>query len=147
MTPRWSCTPAHVLRETLEADPEAARELLIVIAERLREADRRRLEYTTQDTLARVATRLLELTERFGEPVAGGLRSELPLVQEDLARWCGASREATVKALRTLRRLGVVSTGRRTVTVHDASPRCGACRAGMRGRRMSDGGDDRQDPA
>jgi CRP-like cAMP-binding protein len=112
-------TPVHVLRETLEADPEAARELLIVIAERLREADRRRLEYTTQDTLARVATRLLELTERFGEPVAGGLRSELPLVQDDLARWCGASRESTVKALRTLRRLGVVSTGRRTVTVHD----------------------------
>ena len=113
-------TPARVLLAILKTDHEATRELLVLIAERLREADRRRLEYTTQDTLARVATRLLELTERFGEPVAGGIRSELPLVQEDLARWCGASREATVKALRTLRGLGVVSTGRRTITVHDA---------------------------
>jgi CRP/FNR family transcriptional regulator, cyclic AMP receptor protein len=112
-------TPAHVLRSTLEVDPAATRELLVLIADRLREADRRRLEYTTQNTLARVASRLLELTERFGEPVPEGIRSELPLVQEDLARWCGASREATVKALRTLRSLGIVTTGRRTVTVHD----------------------------
>jgi CRP-like cAMP-binding protein len=111
--------PVRVLHEVLERDHEAMRELLIVIAERLREADRRRLEYTTQDTLARVAARLLELTDRFGEPVPEGVRSDLPLVQEDLARWCGASREATVKALRTLRGLGVVTTGRRTLTVHD----------------------------
>ena len=66
-----------------------------------------------------MATRLLELTERFGEPAPDGIHIELPLVQEDLARWCGASRESTVKALRTLRGLGVVTTARRTVTVHD----------------------------
>jgi CRP-like cAMP-binding protein len=103
----------------LETDHQATRELLIVIAERLREADRRRLEFTTLDTLARVATRLLELIERFGAPAPDGICLELPLVQEDLARWCGASRESTVKALRTLRGLGLVTTARRSVTVHD----------------------------
>ncbi len=112
-------TPAAALQRTLEGDHQATRELLIIIADRLREADRRRLEYTTLDTLARVATRLLELTERFGEPAPDGIHIELPLVQEDLARWCGASRESTVKALRTLRGLGVVTTARRNVTVHD----------------------------
>lgn len=112
-------TPAAVLRTVLDADHEATRELLIVIADRLREADRRRLEYTTLDTLARVAARLLELAERFGEPLPAGVRVELPLVQEDLARWCGASREATVKSLRTLRGLGLITTGRREVTIHD----------------------------
>jgi CRP-like cAMP-binding protein len=111
--------PAQVLHDALAHDHDATRELLVLIAERLREADRRRLEYTTMDTLARVATRLLELAERFGEPAPDGVRVELPLVQEDLARWCGASRESTVKALRTLRGLGVVTTARRTVTVHD----------------------------
>jgi CRP/FNR family transcriptional regulator, cyclic AMP receptor protein len=111
--------PAAALHRLLETDHQATRELLIVIAERLREADRRRLEYTTRDTLARVAGRLLELTDRFGDPSADGIHLELPLVQEDLARWCGASRESTVKALRTLRGLGVVTTARRTVTVHD----------------------------
>ena len=112
-------TPAAVLEQTLASDHEATHELLIVIADRLREADRRRLEFSTLDTLGRVATRLLELTERFGEQVPDGIHVDLPLVQEDLARWCGASRESTVKALRTLRGLGVVTTARRTVTVHD----------------------------
>jgi CRP-like cAMP-binding protein len=111
--------PADALLRLLDSDHRATRELLVVLAERLREADRRRLEFTTRDTLARVAARLLELSERFGEPTADGVRVELPLVQDDLARWCGASRESTVKALRTLRGLGVVTTARRTVTVHD----------------------------
>ena len=111
--------PGAALEWALQSDHQATRELLLVIADRLREADRRRLEFTTLDTLARVATRLLELTERFGERRPDGIRIELPLVQEDLARWCGASRESTVKALRTLRGLGVVTTARRTVTVHD----------------------------
>jgi CRP/FNR family cyclic AMP-dependent transcriptional regulator len=112
-------TPAAVLEHTLATDHGATHELLILIAERLREADRRRLEFSTLDTLARVASRLIELAERFGEPVAGGIHVELPLVQEDLARWCGASRESTVKALRTLRDLGVIATARRAVTVRD----------------------------
>jgi CRP/FNR family transcriptional regulator, cyclic AMP receptor protein len=112
-------TPAAVLEHTLATDHGATHELLILIADRLREADRRRLEFSTLDTLARVAARLMELAERFGEPVAGGIHVELPLVQEDLARWCGASRESTVKALRTLRDLGVIATARRAVTVRD----------------------------
>lgn len=44
---------------------------------------------------------------------------ELPLSQEQLASWCGASREATVKALAALRSLGCIATGRRTVLMRD----------------------------
>ena len=47
------------------------------------------------------------------------MKVELPLSQEELASWCGASRESTVKALRTLRDIGAISTGRRTATLHD----------------------------
>ena len=112
-------TSAEHLNRTLAADARAGRELLIVVADRLREADRRRLEFATKDALGRVATRLLELAERFGEPTDDGVRVELPLAQEDLAGWCGASRESTVRALGTLRRLGVVTTARRAVTIHD----------------------------
>jgi CRP/FNR family transcriptional regulator, cyclic AMP receptor protein len=112
--------PAQALQRLLEHDLPATRELMLVIVDRLREADRRRLEFAALDTLGRVATRLLELAERFGEPAPDGIRVELPLVQQELASWCGASREATVKALRTLRGLDVLSTGRRSVTIHDA---------------------------
>jgi CRP-like cAMP-binding protein len=115
-----SVVPANDLKRALDADPALARELLHELAARLRDADRMRLEFATLDTLARVSRRILELSERFGRQSAdGGVEVALPLSQEELANWCAASRESTAKALRTLRDIGAVTTGRRIVTVQD----------------------------
>jgi CRP-like cAMP-binding protein len=111
-------TAASVLTRAL-TDAATAMELLRILAARLRDADRKRLEFAALDTLGRVAWRLEELGERFGEQTPEGIEVELPLSQEQLASWCGASREATVKALATLRSLGCVATGRRNVLIRD----------------------------
>src|SRR6201996_4788444 len=107
-----------VLTQALE-QPAAARELINVLAARLRDADRKRLQFATLDTLGRVAERLLELSERFGQPTAEGITVDMPFSQEQLASWCGASREATVKALSALRALKCISTGRQSLVIHD----------------------------
>ena len=109
-----------VLTQALE-EPAAARELINVLATRLRDADRKRLQFATLDTLGRVAERLLELSERFGQPAGEGITVEMPFSQEQLASWCGASREATVKALSALRSLKCISTGRQSLVIHDLS--------------------------
>lgn len=93
--------------------------LMRMVTGRLRDADRKRIEYGAFDTTGRVATRLVELAERYGEPTNGGLRVALPLSQDELAGWTGASREAVSKALRTLRDRGLIETGRRRVVIHD----------------------------
>lgn len=111
--------PARAIASVLERDVVAANDFARILAARLRESDRQRLEYTALDTLARVARRLLDLADRFGQEVSDGVKVELPLSQEELASWCGASRESTVKALRTLREVGAITTGRRVVTLHD----------------------------
>jgi CRP-like cAMP-binding protein len=112
---------AAEVSRALEEDASFAREMLRALAARLRDADRRRVEFATLDTLARVSRRLLELAERFGEPGPDGdTVVALPLSQEELASWCAASRESTAKALRTLRDVGTITTGRRTVTIADA---------------------------
>jgi CRP/FNR family cyclic AMP-dependent transcriptional regulator len=112
--------PARLMSAMLGREPELAGELLRLLAGRLRESDRQRREFAMLDSLGRVARRLLELAERFGEPTGdGGVRVDLPLSQEQLASWCGCSREATVKALRTLRQVANVTTGRRTITLRD----------------------------
>ena len=100
-------------------DIETAHELIRILAERLRESDRRRIEFFSLDTLGRVAWRLLELGERFGRQTPEGVAVDLPISQDQLASWCAASREATVKALASLRNLGAISTGRRHVLVAD----------------------------
>jgi CRP/FNR family transcriptional regulator, cyclic AMP receptor protein len=110
--------PGSTLTRAL-ADATIAMELLRVLASRLRDADRKRLEFAALDTLGRVAWRLEELSERFGEDTADGIEVQMPLSQEHLASWCGASREATVKALATLRTLGCIATGRGSVVIRD----------------------------
>jgi CRP-like cAMP-binding protein len=107
-----------VLTRALE-DVNAAHELIRVLAARLREGNRKQLEFATLNTLGRVAWRLLELGERFGQPTPEGIAVQLPLSQDQLASWCAASREATVKALGALRSLQSITTGRRSVVIRD----------------------------
>ncbi|WP_238014108.1 Crp/Fnr family transcriptional regulator [Dactylosporangium sp. AC04546] len=95
--------------------------LMKELTRRLRDADRKRIEFGAFDTTGRVAARLVELAERFGEQTPEGLRISLPLSQDELAGWTGSSREAVTKALRTLREEGWIQTGRLHVIVHDLS--------------------------
>jgi CRP-like cAMP-binding protein len=68
-----------------------------------------------------LAGRLVELAERYGQRREGeeGVLIDLAITQEELAGWTGASREALTKALQTLRGLGWIETGRRSLRIHD----------------------------
>jgi CRP-like cAMP-binding protein len=101
--------------------PEAARYVMRTLAERLRDADGKRVEHAAHDVVGRLSVRIGELCERFGVPDAGGdgTRIDLPLTQEDLAGWVGASRESTARALSQMRDLGWVTTARRSIVCHD----------------------------
>ena len=118
--------PAPAFVTFLHDRPAAAMVLLRLVTSRLRDADRKRVEFGAYDIAARVAGRLVELADRFGEAVPDGVRISVPLSQDELAGWVGASREAVAKALRVLRDRGLVTTGRRTMTVLDLD--------GLRGR-------------
>ena len=114
--------PAAKFIEILGTYPGAGLELVRVLSARLRDADRKRAEFGSHDSMARVARRLLELADRFGttgQATGGQIRIDLPLTQDELASWTGASREAVAKALRVLRDENVIETGRRVVTVLD----------------------------
>ncbi len=101
----------------LEEHPRVALVILRVLIGRLREANRQQFEFAAYQTLGRVANRLVDLAERFGEPCDGGVIITLSLSQEELAGWAGASREATSKALHDLRAMDLIETERRHITV------------------------------
>jgi len=103
----------------LERHPRIALVILRMVASRLRYADSQQTQFATHDVVGRVAQRLVELADRFGEPVDGHVEVALPLSQEELAAWTGCSREAVSKALQTLRSLRIVETGRKHITVLD----------------------------
>ena len=104
----------------LERNARVALVILRLVAERLLYADLQQAQFATHDVVGRVAHRLLELTERFGVETEEGVVLDVPLSQEELAGWTGASREAVNKALQVLRSLHMIETGRRRLTVLDA---------------------------
>jgi CRP-like cAMP-binding protein len=106
-------------RNVVEARPRIALELLRLVSRRFRDADRMRIEFAASQTLTRVAIRIVELADRYGDPDAGGVVIDLPISQEELAGWTGSSREAVAKALHSLREMGLIATDRRRITVSD----------------------------
>jgi CRP/FNR family transcriptional regulator, cyclic AMP receptor protein len=110
------------LLDSLTSSPSLALELLRSLSERVRVVTTSLSERADTPTAVRAARRLYALT------TTGRRDQTLPcdhvaleITQNDLAAWIGATREATARALASLRRDGVVKTSRGTITVLDAS--------------------------
>ena len=111
--------PRSEFTALLEQRPRMALVILRMVAARLRYAGAQQAQLGTHDVVGRLAQRLLELSERFGVRGERGIEIELPLSQEELASWIGASREAVSKAFKVLRSARIVETSRRRVTILD----------------------------
>jgi CRP/FNR family transcriptional regulator, cyclic AMP receptor protein len=111
--------PLAAFEKYLQSHGRVAVLLIRSVIAKLRDADRKRIEFGAHDTTGRVAARLVEMAERFGQPVPDGVKIGLPFSQDELAGWTGASREAVSKALGVLRSAGEIRTGRMTVVVRD----------------------------
>jgi CRP-like cAMP-binding protein len=110
---------ADELREYLVEHPAAALVLIRSVIRRWAEADRDRISLATQDSVGRLAKRLLELAADHGSQTDHGLRIGLSLSQEELASWTGATRETVSRALRLMRSVGWVATERGEITILD----------------------------
>ena len=111
--------PSDRFTAFLEDHARLAILLLQTWSRRVRDADRKRVEFGAYDTPGRVARRLLELVDRYGEGDGPVKRIDLSLTQDELAGWTGSSREAVSKALREFRDRGWIETGRRSIKVLD----------------------------
>jgi CRP-like cAMP-binding protein len=90
-----------------------------VVVTRFRETTIKRSQFAGSDTLGRVAARILELAERYGQTTGTKVAVELPISQEELGAWAGASRAGVAHALQTMRDLGWIHTERRRMVVRD----------------------------
>jgi CRP/FNR family cyclic AMP-dependent transcriptional regulator len=100
---------------------KVARNLVGILARRVRLANARAQMLATLDVPGRVAGQILVLAREYGEGAAdGSVRIPLCLTQSDLAGMVGASRASVNRALGFYRRHGYLSVDRRhRITVHD----------------------------
>jgi CRP-like cAMP-binding protein len=110
---------ASEFRAYLVQRPTAALTLIDVISRRFRDANSARVQFGDLDTVGRVAARLVELCQRYGDRADSEITIRLPVTQEDLGSWTASSRAGVAAALRTMRQLGWIETERRRITVLD----------------------------
>jgi len=106
--------------DALAGSPDLALQLLRSITADLRLATSMMTEQVDTPAAVRAARRLMELATA-ADLVASteSDRVNLPITQYDLAGLIGATREATARALATMRDAGMVTTARGSITVVD----------------------------
>ena len=107
------------LHELMTRRPEVSVALTRIIADRLRWANRRRLDFRGYPAKVRLARLLVELATTYGHPVDGGVVVGCRLTQPELAALTGAAETTVHKGLRELRLNGLLETGYATTTIRD----------------------------
>ncbi|MER6127587.1 Crp/Fnr family transcriptional regulator [Streptomyces sp. NPDC001795] len=108
-----------VLHPLLMRRPEVSMALTGIVADRLRWANRRRLDFRGYPAKVRLARLLVELATSYGHPVDGGVVVGCRLTQPEMAALTGAAETTVQKGLRELRQDGLLDTGYRSTTVRD----------------------------
>jgi CRP-like cAMP-binding protein len=62
---------------------------------------------------------LIRITNSYGIKTNKGILIELPLTNQELANFCGTSREVVNRLLSDLRKTGTLSIDKGTITIHD----------------------------
>ncbi|HET7235044.1 MAG TPA: Crp/Fnr family transcriptional regulator [Actinomycetota bacterium] len=111
--------PVASIRTLMERRPEAAEQLLRLLASRLHRT-RAALELAlVGDIRARVAARLRELASTHGVAGRGGVRLGVPLTQGELARMVGTSRETVNRTVGALTARGLLRSAGPWMVISD----------------------------
>ncbi|MEV6302273.1 Crp/Fnr family transcriptional regulator [Actinoplanes sp. NPDC051861] len=136
-----TCRPATVrligsqsFRSFLRKHPNAAIAVAGMVADRLRAANRHRVDFASYPLRVRVARALLELGAWYGQRTPDGVVVDIHLTQSELATLCGAADITMHKALRELREADVIDTVYRGFLIRDeetlrTAARMGPCHA------------------
>ena len=103
----------------LGRDAELAAAIARSIADKLRSATSRRIDFAGCDVTTRLARVLLDLAERYGKQATTGRTIGCPLTQTELATLIGAGEPTVQRTLRQLKAGGIVATGYRETTIID----------------------------
>jgi len=99
--------------------PEVAAHTTAVLTNRLRNANQMVGDLAFLDVPTRVAKQLIELAEKQLEGTAPNGEIEISIGQDELARLVGSSRETVSRALTSYRRMGLVKTSHRRISITD----------------------------
>lgn len=119
--------PRDAYVDFVSARPEKAFEVNLMLEARIVKLQRRLEALLFLDLRTRILHTLAELAEGYGERTGEGVRLDLRLTHEDIARLNGATREATSVAIAQLRADGLLSFDKKRPVLCWAVGRAARC--------------------
>jgi CRP/FNR family cyclic AMP-dependent transcriptional regulator len=113
-----SFTPDE-LRRLIDRFPGIGLNIIRYLSDRLAASERERELMAFRTVEERLATRLLELAERFGRPSDGGVAIDARLTQQELADMIGTSRETLATTISALRERSVLEMHNQRIVIRD----------------------------
>ena len=107
--------------DQLDSVPRLSLVVLRELCDHVRRVNARVAAQSSENTTERVGHLLIELAAKFRRHGASAERDELPISQDELAAWVGATCEATARSLASFRRAGAVETARNMITIVDVA--------------------------
>jgi CRP-like cAMP-binding protein len=119
----------HDLRRLLGSHAAITAACLRTVGRQLALSQAETLQFAGTSTAERVTSRVLELATRWGSEQGNRVVVTLPITQDEMAAWAATSRESAAKVLYSLRRAGIVETGRRSLHVLDVEALRDRCKS------------------
>ncbi len=113
-----SFTPAE-LQRLIDRFPSVGVNIIRYLSDRLAVSEREREVMAFRSVEQRLAARLVELADRFGQPADGGTEIDARLTQQELAEMIGTSRETLATTIASLRERGMLEMRNQRVVVRD----------------------------
>ena len=105
------------IERVIKSDPGFALKLFSSFSERLRQSDEVIESLLHREVSTRLATLLINLSERFGENNGAGVLIDVRLTHQDLANMIASTREAVSKVMSELQREGVIESRNRRIAI------------------------------
>lgn len=107
-------------RQHMRRTPQLALNFMQTLASRVRYNTGQLDSLASLTVSRRLARKLLELAQDYGQVEDDGVRIDTPLTQSNLASLVVATRESINKVLRQFRHQGLITTHNRHIIIHDA---------------------------
>ncbi|HEX2729483.1 MAG TPA: Crp/Fnr family transcriptional regulator [Rubrobacteraceae bacterium] len=105
------------IERAMKSRPDFALRLFSSLSERLRQSDEVIESLLHREVSTRLATLLMNLSERFGEESGDGVMLDVRLTHQDLANMIASTREAVSKVMSEFQRDSIIETRSRRITI------------------------------
>ena len=113
-------SPRDKVIEFLKKEPASLYDLTVRFAKGLDGLSTRLESLLGEKAQDRIISLLLYLSEKFGKETHEGIKINLPLSHQEIAKWVGLERETVTRQLKALNDKGLIKYKRRKIIVADA---------------------------